>query len=417
MKRVVWFVTVLVALSVLPAFASNPPKEGAICSKQGATKILKNKKYTCIKNGKKLLWSKGVVIARAQPATSATPTMTLSPSPTPTSIPTSTPTPSPKIYPYLTFETLVENSELVPLIAWQAGLRKLSTPSKKIEITISVGPNSVSLNKDPYDVIAKVSSLYSESTQPDKLTILHFGQQDKDWAWKFGSDYLQTTGTFSRDWLDDWACPSSVRCWGAGSYTTGTPDKHLIVIATGVSHPSHFDGNVEAHEFTHNIQQLIMKAPQPWPLKQPWPPMWFTEGQANFAAMIYVGKTFEEYGKSRIKIFANSYRNKAVTKESIETFIRSSYSSGITSSDFWNQYEIGSAFIEILNAIAGPDKSMEIWTFAQQGMPFEKSFEKVYGVSLEKVAPVMAETIYKILNPANQVEWKYVIVVAKTGGR
>ncbi|MBU3716619.1 MAG: hypothetical protein FGM63_06290 [Candidatus Nanopelagicaceae bacterium] len=92
-----------------PSIASTPPKAGAVCTKAGATKNFQGKRFTCIKDGKSLKWSKGVVIKVAapeiSPSPSTTPTQAVTPGPTPTPatsiIPnptpnsTSTPTPNP----------------------------------------------------------------------------------------------------------------------------------------------------------------------------------------------------------------------------------------------------------------------------------------------------------------------------------
>jgi len=88
------------SLSLISAYSATPPKAGSVCSKQGITKIYKGKRFTCIKSGKKLVWSKGVVIVVA-PKPSATPIAT--PSPTPSASPSPTvepvPTPSPSVSP------------------------------------------------------------------------------------------------------------------------------------------------------------------------------------------------------------------------------------------------------------------------------------------------------------------------------
>jgi M6 family metalloprotease-like protein len=58
----------------IPAFAA--VKAGSTCTKAGGTSTVAGKKFTCIKSGKKLVWDKGVAIAKpaAQPMSSATPT-------------------------------------------------------------------------------------------------------------------------------------------------------------------------------------------------------------------------------------------------------------------------------------------------------------------------------------------------------
>lgn len=58
-------------------------KPGSSCPKLGSTKVLKGLKYTCIKSGKKSVWSKGVEIKKVEAANPATGTPTPNPEPTP----------------------------------------------------------------------------------------------------------------------------------------------------------------------------------------------------------------------------------------------------------------------------------------------------------------------------------------------
>ena len=97
MKLRVLFIALLLLAPLTPSISATPPKAGAICSKAGITKNYNGKKYTCIKNGKKLVWNKGVAIkvVATTPTASTTPTPTPSPISTPTPSPISTPTPSP----------------------------------------------------------------------------------------------------------------------------------------------------------------------------------------------------------------------------------------------------------------------------------------------------------------------------------
>jgi hypothetical protein len=67
-------------LSVNLSVATAAVKPGGACSKLKATTISNGYKYTCIKSGKKLIWSKGVKVVKA----------------TPTPAPSATPTPTPK---------------------------------------------------------------------------------------------------------------------------------------------------------------------------------------------------------------------------------------------------------------------------------------------------------------------------------
>jgi hypothetical protein len=87
-RRFVWLAVIALIGSSTSVTASAAVKAGGTCTKLNTTTISNGYKYTCVKSGKKLVWSKGVkVVEKATPAPSATP------SPTPTS--TATPFPSP----------------------------------------------------------------------------------------------------------------------------------------------------------------------------------------------------------------------------------------------------------------------------------------------------------------------------------
>ena len=68
------FLSVILLLFTTSVIAATPPKAGASCTKVGVTQSYQGIKYTCIKNGKKLLWDKGVVEKKASPAVAPLPT-------------------------------------------------------------------------------------------------------------------------------------------------------------------------------------------------------------------------------------------------------------------------------------------------------------------------------------------------------
>ena len=71
-------------------FANAAVKAGDTCPKLKTTSTVKGLKYTCIKSGNKLVWSKGVKVA-------AKPTATPTPSETPTPEPVVLATPAPVV--------------------------------------------------------------------------------------------------------------------------------------------------------------------------------------------------------------------------------------------------------------------------------------------------------------------------------
>ena len=94
MRIGVKFLAFLVSLTFITGVASAAVKTGDTCKKAGTTATANGKKYTCIKSGKKLVWNKGVAIAKPVPAVTPTPSPTPTPTPTPSPSPSVVPTPS-----------------------------------------------------------------------------------------------------------------------------------------------------------------------------------------------------------------------------------------------------------------------------------------------------------------------------------
>ena len=86
-------IAAVLVISPLSAFAA--VKAGDSCKKVGATATASGKKFTCIKNGKKFVWNKGVAVAKPKPVGTVAPEATPTPIAPPTPVATATPTPTP----------------------------------------------------------------------------------------------------------------------------------------------------------------------------------------------------------------------------------------------------------------------------------------------------------------------------------
>lgn len=118
MRRLLAGLVAVLSLSLITAQISVAAvTPGAKCSKAGATSTYNGKKYTCVKSGKKLVWDKGVAIAKPVPVASPTPTPVATPTPTPTPTVSATPTPTPTeviTAENFRFESLCEKDPFVP---------------------------------------------------------------------------------------------------------------------------------------------------------------------------------------------------------------------------------------------------------------------------------------------------------------
>jgi hypothetical protein len=118
MRRLLAGLVAVLSLSLITAQISVAAvTPGAKCSKAGATSTYNGKKYTCVKSGKKLVWNKGVAIAKPVPVASPTPSPVATPTPTPTPTVSATPTPTPTeviTAENFRFESLCEKDPFVP---------------------------------------------------------------------------------------------------------------------------------------------------------------------------------------------------------------------------------------------------------------------------------------------------------------
>jgi hypothetical protein len=171
-KRIV--VTVLVGLLFSissPIFAATP-KAGASCTKAGSTAISAGKQYTCIKSGKKLVWDKGVAIAKPVPLPTPTPSAT--PTPTPSAIPSTIAAPPStdgpdKIAPLMETPCLNKGEEKTSgflLVCYQDRTRGLIWIRKGTEVAYKFLGAPISLKNNSDLWTPRSSATFRQSTNP-----------------------------------------------------------------------------------------------------------------------------------------------------------------------------------------------------------------------------------------------------------
>ena len=360
-------VVAIVSLSLTPISPVNAAvKAGAACPKAGNTAIASGKTFTCIQSGKKLVWDSGTQIKPVTPT-----------------IPTS-------------FDDLIKNYAGISYAAWSKSREKILASSKtEITLKMIIGPNSTLDFKEPINPINLVTRLYSGYVKSLEISLLAFSFEDRDWATNQMESILPNSGS---QWIKSNACKTQDTCWGGGSFYNGM-DRYLIVIATGIGkdNENHTNGTLEAHEFTHSLQQLNMGKGRPAAqfLYDPWPPNWYWEGQAQYtqnAAIFF--DDFLKYSSQRKKDSIDLFKQDKFNSDIIQKyFVFNAPKDWQANYDQWRQYDLGAMFVEILTALKGPDSTMEMWKLAASGMNFRPAFFSVYGIDFDKALPIMAKAI------------------------
>ena len=397
----------------VPAPLMAAVKQGDVCKKVGTTSTVKGLKYTCIKSGKKMVWSKGVPVKKVTPAPSATPKPSPSVEVSPAPVPSTTPTPSPSPTPTPTSEPIVlptsfadlyENRKGISLAAWQKSSEIIKANKSKAGILeIFTGPNTKPYYDDYPTAVSLVSRLFPDRSEPARTIVVRFKYVDLDWAEATlrsklsPEDFNWLNNTENGKVIPRQCDERSKNCMGAMQQSIFSSG--LSIILQGVPNTDNPNdatgklrfgsGMLEAHEYFHALQRLPIMGKT-----DVWPHAWFREGGAewvqNMAIFYDDYKTYKEYIK--LDCF---YDCPKLTEADILEFLQTSRENYFLPKfqQFLN-YSLGSRFIEALVAIKGPDTLIGMYAEMGKKLSFADAFKNVYGVEWSYAMPILAKTIY-----------------------
>ena len=385
---------IAVLLTLTGPVQAATPKAGAKCTKAGTTATASGKKFTCIKSGTKLVWNKGVVVKAAAPKPAVDPMFKpVEPTPTPA------PTPTPVVkYPDAptSFDDLIANYEGISYAAWsKSNAAIMASKDVALPFKTLTGANTTLSFKTPASAFDLVSRLYSGYKSASDITVLTFSFDDRDWAQE-QMKTLQPKSTWQ--WITFTACATRPTCDGGGVFSDDK-GSGLIVLTTGPARGGQGPGALEAHEYTHAIQQNQLRRASIWPLTTEWPPTWYIEGQALFAenASIY-HQSFDAYLRNRRASSQDLINRPAINSAWIqEFFVVNQTQAWFNNYESWRQYDLGARLVEVLTAIKGPASTMEMWKLMGAGQTFNAAFENVYGTSFDKALPIISKAIARDL--------------------
>ena len=388
--------TIVILGSLLtPQFSFAAVKAGASCKKVGTTATFSGKKFTCVKSGKKLVWNKGVAIAAPRPT--VTPTPDPEPNPTPTATPTPTPTSAPIVEKAPTgFNDLVENYRGIPTVVWNEAQKLAEIGTVKSSFAIEIGPNTKIQQglDDPRVYLEQASRLWSKFNQAQSTKIFLFNFQDLAWAQQknvaLGGSWFKP-----EDLAGNCSSPSSCGAFG-GSYRgvgqifMGVPIRDYLPFNLG------FVRGTYVHEFSH-VVQYSQFASQPTLNGYSTLPCWFSEGQPQVPGQALGFTNLVDYKKSRegwINQPAGTLGD--YSPDSILKFysLAGISGAGLCSPSIRQRiYDLGYMTVEALASIKGVESTMQVVAGVSQGLSFNQSFEKVYGISWNEAAPILAKVI------------------------
>jgi len=412
--------TLLVAIVagslVITNSAYGAVKQGSSCKKAGTTSTVNGLKYTCIKSGKKFVWSKGVKVPAPTPTPSASAAPTSSPTPTPTPTPavTPSPTPTPTVAPIVlptSFEDLFERRTGIQVAAWEKTSEIIkSNKSKTGTLEIYTGPNSKPSFDDYPAAIGLVSRMFPGRAEPSRTIVMRFKYVDLEWAESTlrsklsAEDFTWLNNTENGKVIPRQCDDVTKNCRNAMQQSV--PSSGLSIILQGIPNSENPNdpseklrlgtGMLEAHEYFHSVQRIAIMGKT-----NIWPHAWYREGSANWTQNMSVNyldyKTYKEFFRLEC---LNSCKN--LSEADIVEFLEKSKENYTPPKfDQFLNYSLSSRFIEALVALKGPDTLIGMYEEMGKKLSFDQAFKNVYGVEWSYAIPILAKTVHANIKEGN----------------
>jgi hypothetical protein len=401
MKKVLGSLIAL-ALFLVPMNAIAAVKAGDACKKAGTTATANGKKYTCIKNGKKLVWNKGVAVTtKPTPAPTPSGTPTPSPTPSPSVTPTATPSPTPASIVERTptgFSDLVESFKGVYISAWNSSDAKVKANAPlDVKQNIVVGPMTKLPSTDIPAMFKRGTQFFGGYAQPKSFDAVYFVYDDISWASQkllelYNNSYLSQAP--SRN------CQSRQRCNGASANIPKLDigQSNFGVLDAGHPDDYHLKGGIEIHEYAHMVQFMQFQGKA---TNQNCYfcsiPTWFIEGHAHAAGNLGSALTLNDYKNYRTYwLNTRAEGLPGFSQESIESFYEKLAPGKSDDTVQSNVYSIGYFTVEALISIKGADSPIELIKQVSDGLTWDQAFLKVYGIAWKDAAPILAKTVSRM---------------------
>ena len=304
---------------------------------------------------------------------------------------------------YVTISELTSNINNVPEYAWN-DYQRISKENNifendSFEIMINVGPSTDLYFQDNEKYIQKGISFWQNFNLPEKYYAFFYNYGDLDWA----TSELTTTGF--EGGMARAPCRDDI-CTGANSGIYQRPP-HFGVGVFGISNADSIDtyryGPLHVHEVTHSVvaSQWIGNASNPQQSANDASPCWLNEGIAHAAGISLGVETYEEYLDMRsaqvrvrhIQAPFNDYSASTV----LDYYNKSIPGICTKNPDYVLGYSIGFLTVEAMNAMAGADSAMHMYSIMALGKDFEEAFQITYEISWNDAKPIFAEYVSTVI--------------------
>jgi hypothetical protein len=352
-------------------------KAGDSCKKVGATATASGKKFTCIKSGKKLIWNKGVAVAKPKPVETVVPEATPTPSPTPTEL----------------TESDLRQRDIQKAFDEIANIAKKASPAiTNLEIIASaeIRPESIKVIQDRYNFVA---GFFADLVNPDiPVTVVIGANAEINWI---ASKLEELSGNSFAKFLNafEWEskgfpCGPYYTAGVSGKTKSGRLLNHYGLFGKSCKAQLPRDENFQTtieHEWVHNVQGKLADPSMIGEGGQTLLPCWFKEGQASFYGnAIGYRSNYAGYLKVRRWNLNNLENRMQVINQNLAGTLKeldekfNPFSCGNSGG-----YSIGALAVEKMVLMKGHTGVVDFMKSVKSELSWRKAFVKVYGVEAD----------------------------------
>ena len=361
-------------------------KPGTECKKLGLTSVSGGLKFTCIKSGKKLIWSKGIKIpapsASKSPLNSAGNTFSDSSTSNPAKTPQALPTPSSTLVPRWD-----ESDQLDSLLSqFSTRVNQASNFQPETIIEFGKGTNDEYKNLINIGLPAAAKFWSADIAEPLKFPVVYSGIEDRDWFLSRIAFYGHSSPEYIAN-VDKRIAMDGDKANLAGvSYINGT---YLMQFfrGKGLTELYPLDYSTVSHEYSHAAQTYFLKG------EMKAIPCWAMEGGANVYANMIVGLFIrntkaDEYvirnGSVRMSLDSKEYDLWTATDDQIYAMIKSIEPQNSPQCTFPGKlgYSLGMLMYEQLLGKYGQAKAIA-WMEESPRKGWQNAFESVFGMKVD----------------------------------
>jgi hypothetical protein len=412
MRKIAVLVVIAIATSLVnpvQSFAA-VPKAGALCTMLGSTSIAANKKFTCVKTGKKMVWNQGTTVKVENSTT------------------TFVPHPVEGNY-GITWENVTSKFNDISAAAWtdaQATItRNSGLKSALAGYKSYISPGALATDPEIGEAeiyLKRAFSLFARIPAPKNVIFVATTQEER-LDTKSQIDRLYPDSNWIKSKLDDiygintdqpagsvftqTQCDGNDGARSVSTYPDGLKATALIISvcpAAGGRNP-HIDGvHGMTHEYIHSIQVAVLVNVLD---REKYEPCWLREGAAEWGQSV-TSNNFDQYLSNKhlhpYLLTSNGLQYEQTTartwtKEEVDSYLKlaDKPSTCGTTNQYALAYSLGEAATETLVSIGGSESFFALQLLLAKGQTSNQAFKSIYGKSWDEIRPILAEVVARTI--------------------